>query len=60
MTEKKTFDIKKQQAEREKTYIQKMQLAEIKEAAYKPNFENMERKRKLNEDIKEKRFKMFL
>ena len=60
MTQKKTFDIKKQQAEREKGYIQRMQLAEIKEASYKPNFENMERKKKLQEEIKEKRFKMFL
>ena len=35
-------------------------MAETKRNATKPNLDNMEKRRKLNEEIKEKRFKMFL
>ena len=41
-------------------FMERQRIAETRRQQQKPNLENMERRRKLNEEIKEKRFKMFL
>ena len=59
-TNKKTEKIKELKVQNDKKYQEKMRFEAIKREQNKPNRENMERRRKLNEDIKEKKFKVFL
>ena len=59
-TKKKTNDIRQQQMANDLRFMERQRMAEAKKMQQKPNLENMERRRKLNEEIKEKRFKMFL
>ena len=59
-TQKKTDKIKELKIKNDIKFQEKLRLDAIKKEQNKPTRENMERRRKLNEDIKEKKFKMFL
>ena len=59
-TKKRTVDIRQQQMANDLKYMERQRIAETRRVQQKPNLDNMERRRKLNEEIKEKRFKMFL
>ena len=59
-TKKKTVDIRELKQRNDEKYQTRVKLHSIREEQNKPNKANMERRRKLNEDIKEKRYRMFV
>ena len=59
-THSKTEKIKELKVRNDQKYQEKLKFEAYRREQHKPNRENMERRRKLNEDIKEKKFKVFL